>query len=384
MNRRNRFLWTWLGGVALGSACSGFAVNLPADWQKEQHFSVTASGLIKLNLPVETLDAARPALEDLRLYDDAGNELPFLIERPTPTGKLSQSAGAFQVSLNVNTTVVTLDTELSQPLDAVTLNTPATGFIKAVEVEGSTDGRQWRTLAQGQPIFRQPNGAGQLRLAIPAGVWRSLRLTVDDQRSQPIPFTGAWVHAAAAETAPSESLAVSIAERHENPGETRLTLNLGAANLDLASLQIETGEPLFTRQVTLAVPQISEDAIREHVLGHGTIYRVALDGQVSAAALAVAVESQVRSRELLVLIKNEDSPPLPITAVRAERRPVYLVFMARSAGVHHLLTGNARCASPRYDLASLGANLKHVNLSPLQLSPLADNPNFRSPEVLAR
>jgi hypothetical protein len=382
MNRRNRWLWTWLAGIALGSVCAGLAANLPSDWQKEQHFDVATPGLVKLSLPVETLDGARAALEDLRLYDDAGNELPFLIERLTLATKVTQSAKSFSVSLNPNTTVITLEIGLTQPLDAITLETPASSFIKAVQIEGSTDGRRWQTLTQGQPIFRQPNGANQLRLAIPAGTWRSLRLTVDDARSQPIPFTGARVHAAAAETTPSESLAVTITERHENPGETRLTLNLGAANLDIASLRLETAEPLFTRQVTLAVPQVSEDSIREQTVGQGVIYRVAIEGQPASADLSVPLESQVRSRELFLLIRNQDSPPLPIAAVRAERRPVYLVFMARAAGVHHLLTGNSRCAAPRYDLTALGVSLKTAAVSLIKPSPLADNPNYRAPEVL--
>ena len=48
-----------------------------------------------------------------------------------------------------------------------------------------------------------------------------------------------------------------------------------------------------------------------------------------------------------------------------------------------MLTGNSRCAAPNYDLAALGANLKTVAVSPLNLSPPADNPNYRPPEVLA-
>ena len=158
--------------------------------------------------------------------------------------------------MNAATTVLTLETGLAQPLDGVTLETPASTFLKAVQIEGSADGKRWQTLARGQPIFRQPGGASQLRLAVPAGAWPWLRLTVDDQRSQPIPFTGARVHAAAVEPVPAEALPVTIAGRHENPGETRLTLNLGAANLDLAAIEIDTPEPLFTRPVTLAVPQV--------------------------------------------------------------------------------------------------------------------------------
>jgi hypothetical protein len=131
------------------------------------------------------------------------------------------------------------------------------------------------------------------------------------------------------------------------------------------------------------VPQVTEDTIREQPLAHGVIYRVAVEGQPASSNLTVAVDAAVQSRELVLLIENQDSPPLPITGVRAERRPVYLVFLARSAGIYHLLTGNSRCAAPSYDLASLGANLKSVNAASLKLSPVADNANYYQPEVLA-
>jgi hypothetical protein len=372
----------YLCGLVLVSGFTAVAA-LPADWQKEQHFEITAAGLEKLSLPTETLDAARPALEDLRLYDDPGNELPFLIEHPVPVGKIVQNAKSFQVSLNASTTVITLETGLAQPLDGVTLESPAGNFIKAVRVDGSADGKSWQPLAQGQPIFRQQFGASQLHISVPAAMWRWLRLTVDDQRSQAIPFTGAQVFAAAAEVTPSEIQTVAIAERDENPGETRLTLNLGAANLDLAAVKIETDEPLFTRTVTLAVPQLMENGIREQVVGQGVIYRVAVEGQPASGNLSVPLEKQVRSRELVLLIKNGDSPPLPVSAVRVERRPVYLVFLARSAETFHLLTGNKFCAAARYDLAPLGANLKAAAATPVTISAPADNPNYRAPEALA-
>jgi hypothetical protein len=112
------------------------------------------------------------------------------------------------------------------------------------------------------------------------------------------------------------------------------------------------------------------------------IYRVAIEGQPASESLSVPLGGQVRSRELLLFIHNQDSPPLPITAVRVERRPVYLVFLARQAGAYHLLTGNSHCAAPGYDLAALGMNLKSVAVAPLKLPPPTDNPNYRPPEVL--
>ena len=369
-------------GFALVWSLSARAAGLPADWQREQPFNVPAPGLVKLSLPVETLDAARPALEDLRLYDDAGNEVPYLIEHPVPMVKIVQNTKSFHVSLTPSNTVIVLETGLAQPLDDVALETPAGSFIKPVRVEGSVDFKRWQTLEQGQPIFRQPDGANRLHVSFPAGAWSWLRLTVDDQRSPPIPFTGARIHAVVTEPAPGEQLPVTIAERDENPGETRLALNLGAANLNIVAVQIETAEPLFTRHVTLAVPQVAEDAVREQTIGQGVMYRVAVEGQPASESLLVPLDSQVRSRELLLFIHNQDSPPLPVTAARVERRPVYLVFLARQAGAYHLLTGNNRCGTPSYDLAALDMNLKSMAVAPIKLPPPADNPNYRPPEVL--
>src|ERR1019366_2699205 len=107
------------GLCAFVAACAfpAQAAPFPPEWQHEQHFEASAPGVVKFSLPLATLDAARPALEDLRLYDDAGLEVPYLIERPKPTPKIVQAAKLFQVSVNAATTVLTIETGLAQPLD---------------------------------------------------------------------------------------------------------------------------------------------------------------------------------------------------------------------------------------------------------------------------
>lgn len=382
MKRLHKFGPSSLGTLALTCGFAACAASLPTDWQHEQPFTVPAAGLVKFNLSAETLDAARPELADLRLYDSAGNEVPYLIERPVPAVKIVRNTKSFHVSLTPSNTVIVVETGLTLPLDDIVLETPAGSFLKPVRIEGSTDLKRWQTLEQGQPIFRQPDGANRLHISFPAGAWPWLRLTVDDQRTPAIPFTGARIRVVVTEPAPTEWRPATIAERDENPGETRLALNLGAANLSLAAVQIEIAEPLFSRHVTLAVPEVAEDTVREQSIGQGMVYRVAVEGLPPAENLSVPLDSTVRSRELLLLIRNQDSPPLPITAVRVGRRPVYLVFLARQAGAYHLLTGNAQCAAPSYDLAALDMNLKSVAVAPIKLPSPADNPAYRPPEVL--
>jgi hypothetical protein len=87
-------------GLALAGAFAANAAMLPLTGSMCRILNVASPGLVKISLPVETLDAARPGLEDLRLCDDAGNEaaLPDFASRAV--AKAVQSAKSFQVSLN--------------------------------------------------------------------------------------------------------------------------------------------------------------------------------------------------------------------------------------------------------------------------------------------
>jgi len=214
-----------------------------------------------------------------------------------------------------------------------------------------------------------------LTIALPPGVAAWLRITVDDQRSPPIPITGAELHATRGEPAPLVWLPVTITERDENPGETRLALNLGSAKL-------QTAQPLFMRQVTLAIPHINGEAVTEQTISEGSVYRVAVSGLAAVENLSVPLEQVVPTREAYALIQNGDSPPLAVSAVRVARRPVYLIFLASQPGTFHVLTGNAQCAAPRYDLPALNLDVNAVAVTPVTLTPPVDNPAYRPPEVL--
>ncbi len=355
----------------------------PTTWQQVQSFEVNSPGLIKIALPVSTLDLVRPGFEDLRLYDGQGTEQPYLLQRPRPMVGGVRGVRTFQASLSASTTIILMATGVTQPIDGVLLTTPERSFLKPVRVEGSTDGKSWRVLAEDVPIFHQPNGVGQTFVELPKAVWQWLRVTVHDKRTAPISFTTGEVHLAEPEPVPLETLPVKIVERHENPGQTRLTLDLGAANLDLSRIRIEASDTLFARRVRLAVPRMVNGEIREQPVGEGAIYRVAVEGQPPVAGLTVPVNGPIGSRELIVFVQNDDSPPLDITSVAAEVHPIHLLFNARAPGTYYFLTGNEGCAAPRYDLVSLESQLKEVAPAIVTISPAAPNPDYRPAEVLA-
>jgi hypothetical protein len=67
--------------VVVTQTCLSFDPN---EWRNTQALEVPAKGLVRVSVPAATLDAAQAGLEDLRIVDSTGNQVPYLIERLLP------------------------------------------------------------------------------------------------------------------------------------------------------------------------------------------------------------------------------------------------------------------------------------------------------------
>lgn len=356
----------------------------PNDWKYRQPLAVPQPGVLKFALPPETLGLARAGLDDLRLLDPAGHEVPFVFTAPAPAVPPAVRAPAsFHASLLPTATELFVETGTLAPLEAVTFSTPASHFLKPARLEISSDGAKWESLAEATAVFRQ-FGAEHVRFALGHRSAAYIRLTLDDSKNHPVPFTGASLEIAGAISPEiTTAIPVRIVRREEFAGETVLTLDLGGAHVPLASVAFVTSEPLFARTVTFATRELRDENAVSRSLAHGSIWRVSADGVRASERLDVPTDFTTSSRELLVHIANGDSPPLPIDSVTAHQRPVWLVFRAAQSGTYTLLTGNPQVLAPRYDLATLATALRDTPPSPLTIGPAELNQSFHTPDLLA-
>lgn len=372
---------------SLGLALLASAVLLPAAaadytaWKWQQPVTVEAAGLVRLRLPVETIGAAGPNLEDLRLLDANGRETPYLLTRPSPRPATFFTPTAVERQLTSTSTVVRIQTGSNAVLTALHITTPARRFLKAASLEASPDGAAWRPLLEAVPVFHEPNGVAELQLRFKAAAYPWLRLTLDDHRSDPIPVTGIQLETAA-QDGETETVPSAVASREETAEQTRLVVTLPAARLWVSAVELEVADPLFTRQASVLVRSFSDGVFREERVAQGILHRIDVPGVPVKAKTRLDVEHAVPDRELVILLDNRDSPPLQLARVRVEVRPVYLHFRAASAGPATLLTGHARCAAPRYDLGALAEAIRQAPASVLTPGPLALKPDYQAPPTL--
>src|SRR5438067_12709238 len=192
----------------------------PNQWQFRQTIEVQAPGLVQVDLSAETINIARPDLSDVRIVDAGEKELPFLIDHPMPRAESTVRPKDFHGEIISAETRLLITTGTDLAIAGITLETPAgTNFTKSVRVEGSNDQKNWRTLTSGDPVFSMGNGAASLRGQFPEGKCQFMRVVADDNRTEPLPWTGARLIIAGS-PAPTEPVAVTINSRDESPGTT--------------------------------------------------------------------------------------------------------------------------------------------------------------------
>ncbi len=366
-------------------ACAWFVAALapaplhalePGEWKNRQTLRVDAPGIVTFAVPPATLDAARVDHGDLRLLDPAGREVAFGLTRVTTPIVRPTRVKSFRSSLTASATEIVIETG-RETIAAITLETPARDFLKRARIETSPDGNTWRNVADDVPLFRQ-FGAEQLAVPVSAAF---VRITLDDARSRPVPFTGAIAMPRPAAPPVVLPLGVRIAQRDEFAGETVLTLELDAAHVSLDTLEFSTPERLFTRRVTIGIRELGEGTALERTVASGTIYQVAFDSVSGAQHSRVALGFVPPSRELIVHIANGDSPPLAITEVRVSRHEIRCHFDAPAPGDYTILSGHELISTPRYDVSTLrpGTDVQTTVITP---GPLTPNPGYRARETL--
>lgn len=371
--------WVFFFSAALASVAAAFS---DAEWKFQQAFTLEHTGVVRLAVPLETLDHAQPDLHDLRITAADGAEVPFALVRPLSAPAQWRPAKRFNVALQEGSTVLTIETEESKAWEAIDLVVSTPVFLKPAQVEASLDGKTWERWDEGVPLFRK-DGAVQTTVALRKQPARFYRVTLNDHRQSPIIVTGARVREPATEEVSLEAVPVRISHTEEYAEESALTLVFPAANLDLDSLEIRTAEGLFTRQVRAGLRQFKEGEIEERTLAADTLFRVRIDDTPPAEKLRAALATSVPSRELIFHVENGDSPPLQIDEIKALRRVVYLAFEARAPGRYLLWSGNPQAAAPRYDLSLMADPLRRVPATQVAFEAGRTNPNYRHADPLA-
>ncbi|MDD5687294.1 MAG: DUF3999 family protein [Elusimicrobia bacterium] len=369
--------------IFFGFTVYGGAIEVPVDWQYFKNINIENIGLVSVKIPFETINVSRENLEDIRIYDAVGGEVPYSISIPARIEETEQPLRDYKVTVNENSTELISKTGISEQIDSIAIITPASGFLKSVSVFSSSDQNEWNCIAKDKPIFRQSYNVENIHIEFTKGSYKYLKVILNDKRKDAIPITGLSVRTVSQESVyPDDEIKIDAIERSETPSQSRIVIKLPAKNLRLSKIMINTDNSLFTRQVSVLTREYLQGEIKESYIEQGTIYRVSVDGQNSFEKISILVSAQIKNNEIILVINNGNSPPLSIKKVTVFVKPVFIRFLTKTTGTFYVLTGNQLISAPKYDISELNEYLQKAKYTSVKIGQIVLNPKYKPPETL--
>ncbi len=357
----------------------------------ERPIDVGPGGRVAVVVDRQVRSQARLDLGDVRVVDEQGHLVPFLVERFTTTTRTRLEPRLLNREfVRGQQESVTLDFGEAVSKDSLVLALSGDNFRRRVSVEASDDGRAFTTLTEDAYVFAIPGNPPSRfeTVRLPANDRRYLRVVVHHGDGDGPRFD---ILSAAAEGGPrrvgrSQSLTPRLS-RFEDPElhETQLVLDLEARGQPFEEIRLELADASFFRSVVVEarrddVTPRSDGAPRAARwvgLGGAALYRYSERGQLRQQT---AIHVAGRERAVRLRIRNRDDRPLDVTAVSVVVPVERLVFEAVPGHVYRLRYGGPAEAPPEFDLArtagdpaAFGASAVEVRLQePRALAAGAD------------
>jgi len=360
-------------GLLLASASHAAA---PPPFQFARPVLPAAVGPNRLTVDTPLLTGARPlrfdaagrytgGLDDLRLSNADGDEVPYLVLAPPSAERRWQSGRLHPIAATKESSGFEVDLGDVMRVDRLRLAGLPTPVLKRARLEGSGDRERWVVLADDATVFDLPDEHLQrLDIGFEAAPVRFLRITWDDRATGTVPLPATvTVRTAAVMLPPPVFVPLAFERRASEPGTSRFRILLPGPGLPIRAFELDSGGEHLLRPARVNEPQLRGDAVAPRELGTAVLRRVTRGGVV-ASDLRVAVATPHELHVELV-VDDADNPPLDLRAVRAELPALPAVYFESTDGA--ALTakfGVPDLPTPRYDLEAARAALQDAAAAP--------------------
>ncbi|MGH9792868.1 MAG: DUF3999 family protein [Candidatus Acidiferrales bacterium] len=365
-----------LGAVAsLALIALAALAQSPDLWRGWRYSAPIAAGgaaetrLVRAQVPLEAAAHGQPGWSDLRVVDEAGREVPYVLHAQMEKRSVQRrEARLLEVSFAPGESTQGIVDLGSEPPEhnSIELEVNQPDYFLWVEVAVGHNGRNWRILNERSPIYRfTSNGlAGNQTVHYSTSRSRYLRVRLLDGEKK-LPLRAVRVTQEVREEAEMVPLPATFRPDPAAPRQqTWRTADLrgpdqsGRGAQPVSEVRFEHDAPDFYR--TLRISR-SDDGKFWSQAASGDIYRVkrsaraGADNQGARATrerLCVTLP-ETYGRYWRVELMDRNDPPLQALRITLHTVPRHALFRAEPGRSYRLLYGNERAPAPQYSLGQL-------------------------------
>ena len=314
--------------------------------------SVQQSGFHRILLPPDVVGHLNETLTDLRLYDSQQHEVPYRLLRQQPaqtTSFIDYEVISKKSIPNVSTRLIVRNRSKSR-ITSLGLVVKNTNVDKKAQLSGSSDAQNWYALDDYiwlSPTQNHVTTKEIKQIDFPLSDYEYYRLVINDSLSTPLNIlqVGHYTQLASAGTYSTISN-LKFSQRDSSDKKTYVHLtSFDEVRFDKLILSVRATTP-FRRQA-----EIGQFRTRKRKRGRiDRWFEVVRSIDLSSSLDSnVVYLPSLKTKDLYVVIANNDNPPLVINNVRAYQLTTYLLANLTANQPYQLHFSANDVAAPDYD-----------------------------------
>ncbi len=341
---------------------------------------ITKDGYYKIAIPPEINDYLSPGFTNLRIVDNADQEIPYIIKEEVPIRQTEKfQEYELQRIKNKKSTELILKNPDRKSINNIHLKIRNAEVTKEATLLGSDDHQNWFALKEKFDLFPINGGNGTYEMKLvefPLSNYLFYSLRISDSLTAPINILTAGYYDANTETGQFTTVPGKVT--YSNDGQKKQSyLKLSFDTLqyvDRIDLSMKGSQPYFLRRASLA-----ESRERKLKKRKKQKYQYTLDEFEISSTHPTQIDTKgSRFQEIQIVIENDDDTPLELVSFTALQVRRYVITWLSSSKEYQLKIGKRNLPSPSYDLRfftdSIPKQIESIAAGPVQINKKKETP----------
>ena len=320
--------------------------------------SVAQNGFYTIHLSSIIVAESQPQFEDIRIKDNAGSDIPYIIKKQT-TATTATNVDTFPLTQTNNPGKIVLQNSSGIGTKELVLFIKNTAAIRTVTLSGSDDAVHWFVIKENIVLAKDnDNDAGTSfvqTIHFPYCKYGYFQLSMQGKDALPLNIFKVGVYRTT--STPNRNFDVipqpKIVQHDSSDKKSYIRLQFDN-NYRIDQLQLSlSGAKFFNRAFTL-------------YNGNTTHNAMLATGKATSGDSSLTLHLQVKANTLLLVINNLDNAPLTLSRATAFQLPVDLIAYLDAGKNYNLFFGNSTLQAPAYDLQYFSDSIQ-ANVRPLAI-----------------
>ena len=335
-----------------------YADFIPEEWLYSKDITIpagiTEDTLIGVELDNEVFANAKKNFGDLRIIDEGGTEIPYVLRSETTKQNIvSYSPQMLNLSYVTGShTTFIADFGGNVAHNKIEILTSSKNFRRQVTISGSNDKVNWQTIKENEEIYDYTLEfqAKNTQISYPESIYRYVLVKIDDSEQQQLDISGVRAQQIETRRAKKVSYEPKVWQvEDEKNKQTIITLDLGQRGLETDTAILSIDSKNFERYVTVSG---SDDLKHWSHIDSDMLYSYQTSKVHSSKS--ILYYGAVNKRYFRFVINNYDNQPIVIgNDIVLQGLAHSILFLANPDTAYGLYYGYDKGFTSKYDFESV-------------------------------